>query len=275
MNGADTNNFRFRVIDATGAPTIGLGSSVEVRFPVAQGTEVRRFSANAGDRFYFRSLSNVGFTDRPYARIYAEDGTQVWEAYADRDRDTQTLPRTGNYFMVFNSFGHQAGGTPVLRFQMIPVTPSSPEPLFETSTSPDLQVTAVTPLPATTSSGGLVEVRWTVRNAGDAAATNAFNDRIVIRNQEGAALVSRVAGDARAPLAPGSQIERTTALRLPEGVAATMFPQRSTTSTWQVSPRGTPSRRSGASPARSTVGSPMLASRRAPAASRSSMAGGA
>jgi uncharacterized repeat protein (TIGR01451 family) len=221
MGGADTNNFRFRVIDATGAPSIGLGSSVEVRFPVAQGTEVRRFSANAGDRFFFRSLSSVGFTDRPYARIYAQDGTLVWEAYPDRDRDTQTLPRTGNYFVVLNSFGHQAGVTPVLRFQMIPVTPVSPEPLFETSTSPDLQVTAVTPSPATTTSGGQVEVRWTVRNAGDAAATNAFNDRIVIRNSEGAALVSRVAGDARAPLALGSQIERTATLRLPEGVAAT------------------------------------------------------
>lgn len=221
MGGADTNSFRFRVIDATGAPSIGLGSSVEVRFPVAQGTEVRRFSANAGDRFFFRSLSSVGFTDRPYARIYAQDGTLVWEAYPDRDRDTQTLPRTGNYFVVLNSFGHQAGVTPVLRFQMVPVTPVTPEPLFETSTSPDLQVTAVTPSPATTTSGGQVEVRWTVRNAGDAAATNAFNDRIVIRNPEGAALVSRVAGDARAPLAPGSQIERTATLRLPEGVAAT------------------------------------------------------
>ena len=221
MNGADTNGFRFRVIDATGAPAIALGSTVEVRFPVAQGTEVRRFSANAGDRFYFRSIAAVGFAERPYARIYSEDGTQVWESYADRNRDAQTLPRTGNYFMVLNSFAHQAGVTPVLRFQMVPVTPGSPEPLFETVTFPDLLVTAVTPLPATTTSGGDVEVRWTVRNGGDAATTNAFSDRVVIRNSEGAALVSRVVGDARTPLAPGSQIDRTTTLRLPDGVAST------------------------------------------------------
>ena len=42
----------------------------------------------------------------------------------------------------------------------------------------------------------------------------------------------------------------------PDGVAETMLPQRSTTSTWQVSPRVVPSGSVICSPVRATVGSP-------------------
>jgi subtilase family serine protease len=220
-DGRNTNQFSFRIVNLDTAPLFTPGSEVSRAFNTAYGTEVFRFSAQAGEQFYYDALGASGFSSRPYMRLFADDGRRIFDEWADIDRSVFTAPLTGTYYLVINSFGSQPGIVPSIRFKLLPVVPSTPDPLFETATSPDLVVSVLTATPPSLRSGETVTVNWTVRNSGGARATNAFSDRVTIRNASGALLASRTVGDATAPLAAGATVSRNTSIRLPDGADAT------------------------------------------------------
>ncbi|MBN9691849.1 MAG: putative Ig domain-containing protein [Verrucomicrobia bacterium] len=218
-----TNAFRFRFLDAAQAPAITPGQPVTVNFSEPRSTEVVRFSAQAGDRFYLRFDETAGFTALGInTRMFAATGALLFQSDSRFDVTTFTAPFTGSYYFVLNGENFAAGQQGSVQFTLLPVVPTTPQPLFETGTAgPDLEISALTATPNSVLSGGIVTVQWTARNRGLGAVTNAFSDRVVIRNAAGTVLATRLVTDATTGLAPQGTVVRSTTITLPDGPSAT------------------------------------------------------
>lgn len=217
-----TNSFRFRFLDAVDAPTMTPGEPVTVTFAESRSSEILRFSARAGDRFYLRSEATAGLTTWANVRLFTETGDPMINQDSRSDAPTFAVPYTGTYYIVLNGPDWKPGEQGTVRFTLLPVAPSTPTPLFEaTGNGPDLVVDGLSVTPSPVASGGTLSVQWNSRNVGTAAATNGFTDRVVIRNAAGSLLADRILPAATPPLAAGAALPRSTNLKLPDGPNAT------------------------------------------------------
>lgn len=220
---SQTNAFRFRFLDAAQAPAFTPGTPVTANFSEPRSTEVLRFSAQAGDRFYLRFDGTAGFTTTGInTRLFAATGERLFEQDSRFDVATFTVPYTGSYYFVLNGENFAAGQQGSVQFTLLPVVPTTPRPLFETGAAgPDLEIIALNATPTAVLTGGNVTLQWTARNNGQGPVTNAFSDRVVIRNAGGTVLATRLVTDATTAVAPQGTVVRSTTITLPDGPSAT------------------------------------------------------
>ncbi|MBL9175716.1 MAG: hypothetical protein JNL10_19390, partial [Verrucomicrobiales bacterium] len=164
----------------------------------------------------------TGFIGGANFRLFTEAGDVMINQETRFDYPTFAVPYTGTYYVVLNGSDWKSGEQGVVRFTLLPVAPSTPTPIFEaTGEGPDLVVEGLSVTPKPVASGGTLSIQWASRNAGTAAATNGFTDRVVVRNAAGSVLADRIVPAATPPLASGAALPRSASLKLPDGPAAT------------------------------------------------------
>ncbi|WP_295529412.1 CARDB domain-containing protein, partial [uncultured Pseudacidovorax sp.] len=225
--GEGTGTAAFRLLDLAQARPLTPGTAVSGTLDPATQTQMYRFTAQAGERFFFDAISASGGDSR--WRLLDPWGRQVWIsglsdvaamdlAYAG----TYTLLVEGRYY-VSGTAGYQVNVQPAPRSQDVPISvggePAAP--------GPDLVVRnlVVTPEGGTLQSGGRVTVSWDVLNDGDQPATGLWQDRLIVRNLDRNAAVTNVLVDYAdlganpAALQPGQTRSRSVTLTLPPGNA--------------------------------------------------------
>jgi RHS repeat-associated protein len=97
---ANTGQYRFRLWDLSEIPTITPGVAFDGEIDPANETNLYRFTANAGDRFYFDSISRTGAPSAQY-RLIDQYGVNVFGSISlTSDTDTIALPSTGAYTLL-------------------------------------------------------------------------------------------------------------------------------------------------------------------------------
>ncbi|MDR0673568.1 MAG: putative Ig domain-containing protein, partial [Zoogloeaceae bacterium] len=119
--GAATGSYALRVLDADAAISLNLGEEVEGTLERGNESRVYRFTATAGERFYFDAgvVSGGSVNWRlvdPYGR---QEGASSGYSLSS-DRDTFSLQRTGEYLLLVE--GYVSNTAPVnYRFTLSPV----------------------------------------------------------------------------------------------------------------------------------------------------------
>jgi hypothetical protein len=108
----------------------------------AIGTVFYKFSANAGQRFYFDGIQSIGFDYAPYCRIYgpAENGIIAKETTGDVD--TFTLLQTGTYTLTVEGRIYETKTSGTFTFNLVPNPPLPDKPLYNTNLAPDITLSA-------------------------------------------------------------------------------------------------------------------------------------
>ncbi len=225
LNGNATNSFSFRLLDFAAAAAFTPGQPTVAPFVSGNATTLLKFSATAGDKFYFQWLDRAGFGAYPNAVLVSPLGQVVFRNNYGNDADTFAVPQTGTYTLAFQGQPSDTGGASSVTFNLIPQPPSTPIALFQTLTAPDLIVTDVGATPASgLLTGQALTVKWTDHNTGQAAVNGSFTDRVTVRNPAtGTLLVNRVLFNdvsVNGPLAAGGALARSLAVTLPDGPAA-------------------------------------------------------
>ncbi|HAV62349.1 MAG TPA: hypothetical protein DCY13_08305, partial [Verrucomicrobiales bacterium] len=130
-NGDITGDYAFRLQDFATATEIFAGSTVNGVSAPANTIQLYRFSATAGQRFYFDALSYSGFTwfGTPFWRLEDETGAVVvnpenGQSFDKNFADFATLlfNRTGTYYLLAGGGVNEPGATGSYAFQIRPVT---------------------------------------------------------------------------------------------------------------------------------------------------------
>ena len=224
-----TGSYAFRVLDLANATTITPGTSISNTLNPATATQLYKFDAQAGDRYYFDRTANAG--GDTYWRLMDPFGRSVWGPTSiNSDIDSTVLPWAGTYTLLVEG-RYYVGGTASYAFAVQPSPISAAVPITGLSgpaaqPGPDLQVQnlTVTPLGGTLQSGGTVTVRWEVINNGDQPANAPWQDRLLVRNLDRNELIRNVLVDyadlgvaANDPLQPGQRRVRQVTVDLPAG----------------------------------------------------------
>ena len=218
--------YSFRLLDLGTAQAITTGTPVNGVLNPANETQAWRFSAQAGDRFYFdRTTYSGGDT---YWRLLDPWGRTVWGPTSIYyDVDVTPLAFTGTYTLLVEG-RYYVSGVASYGFNVSP-SPLSEKVVIalETLPGPDLVVEnlAVAPVGAAIAAGGQVQVSWQVTNNGTQPATAPWQDRILVRNMDRAGeLIANVlvnyddlGAGASTPLQPGESRTRTAIIRLVGG----------------------------------------------------------
>jgi len=97
--GDSTVSYAFRLLDLAQAPLIIPGTNVSGRLSPARETDLYRFSANAGDRFFFDFISAAG--GDTYWRLLDPYGNVVFDRTPfSTDAGLKTLDSTGTYTVI-------------------------------------------------------------------------------------------------------------------------------------------------------------------------------
>jgi hypothetical protein len=99
-SGTDTGNYAFRLVDSTAAATFTPGALVNGALAPGNSTTLYRFTAAAGDRFFFDGRPRTGFTAEPYLRLYSPLGFVVFSQQGvTADLDVFVVPHSGSYLL--------------------------------------------------------------------------------------------------------------------------------------------------------------------------------
>ncbi|MEF8723661.1 MAG: CARDB domain-containing protein [Candidatus Accumulibacter delftensis] len=228
-SGEATGAYALRLLDLAAAPLITPGTPVSSQLNPANSTDIFRFNAAAGDRFYF---DRVSFSGAYYTewRLLDPWGKTVWGPthFYTNDVDVTTLEFDGLYTLLVEGRYHESG----ISNYTLNVSPS---PLAQkiiltglgSVPGADLKVEnlVLTPVGGGLTAGGQVLVSWEVSNTGNLPADAPWKDRILVRNMDrGGELVvnllvdySDLGGAATDPLAVGARRARQVTVSLPPG----------------------------------------------------------
>jgi hypothetical protein len=222
-----TGAYAFRLVTTASVSAIAIDTAVTNTSSPSQLTRLFSMNGTAGQPLYFDGIGILsGGGGTPVAKLYAPDGTVLLNRPASSDQDTFILPFTGTYTVGLEGtfYSQVATQTTAFAFWSNPV--KSPQPIFQTNSSPDLIVTGIGVAPASVLSGQGIIVGWTDQNSGGAATASSFTDRVTVRNTgTGQILVnSTLLYDAslgsNGPILPGGSRVRQLAVVLPDGAAA-------------------------------------------------------
>ncbi|MCS6853203.1 MAG: hypothetical protein NZ523_00395, partial [Elioraea sp.] len=217
-----TGAFSFRLLDGAAATAITLGSPVSGTLSPGQESDLYRFTAAAGDRFYFDSQQAGSWNT--FWRLIGPHGEVVFAQGLGADRDTTTLAESGTYLLIID--GHPADVANVAyRFAVYPNPVQAPVRIgfLDDRPAPDLVVETIAVAPVGTDtilSGGAIRVSWQLRNAGTAAAEGAWSDRVIVRRVDTGEILATTTlpyAPGAGGLAAGGVVARQATLTLPEG----------------------------------------------------------
>ncbi|MEP7300698.1 MAG: LamG-like jellyroll fold domain-containing protein, partial [Caldimonas sp.] len=230
-SGDATGDYAFALLDLANATPISPGASFGGTLDPASATQLYRFDAAAGDRYFFdRTASSGGDT---YWRLLDPFGRSIWgPTPIASDVDSVSLSLAGTYTLLFEGRYFVDGTASYMAsVQPSPISAAVPITGLEGGSAepgPDLQIQnlSVTPAGGTLRSGGTVTVRWEVVNTGDQPADAPWLDRLLVRNLDRGELIRNVLVDyvdlgagASLPLLPGQSRSREVTIDLPPGNA--------------------------------------------------------
>lgn len=115
--------YAFRLLTASAASQIAIGSTVSTNLIGGVASAVYRFDGTSGQKVYFRSLASTGFNSPAYGRLYSPAGTVLDSFSMNSDRSTLVLPLDGSYlFAVEGRVYYNSSGTGSVTFAYQPVT---------------------------------------------------------------------------------------------------------------------------------------------------------
>lgn len=123
-------NYQFRLLNFDSAAPLSVGSTVSATLAPANATTLYRFSASAGDPFYFNGQPASGFTYVPYARLFSPTGNILMLRQADTDQNTFVLPQSGTYILAIEGRVFDAHPSGNYAFSLVPNPVLEPQPLF-------------------------------------------------------------------------------------------------------------------------------------------------
>ncbi|HKQ38257.1 MAG TPA: CARDB domain-containing protein, partial [Verrucomicrobiae bacterium] len=220
---ATTGNFSFRLLDATTASPFTPGTLVSGALAPGNSTALYRFTASAGDAFYFDGRPTSGFTGNPYVQIYSPLGNPLLPSQSiTSDKDTFTLPQTGTYIFTVEGRAIDTSASGNYSFLLARNSPQPPTPLFDTNVAPDLIVMGLAVNPSSgLQSGDSATVQWTTRNNGNATTVGSFTERVTVRNTgTGQIIANRTLlydESISGGINPGETRPRQLAITLPNG----------------------------------------------------------
>jgi len=195
------------------APATGtFGSPLAIRWTVTNRGSVAS-PAGLVDRVYFGASAGLGGA----VPLAAEPGT-VLQPNASYTRELIITPAinptaSGNFYVTVRADDALSLVEPDEANNVA----SSPAVAMSPTSSPNLVVSAVATAPTGTS-GRPFDVSWTVRNAGTAAATGAWTDRITLRNTTTNAVVTLGEFRHDGPLVPAATYNQLQIVRLPSDI---------------------------------------------------------
>ena len=130
--GGATGAYSFRLLDLASATTLTPGNVVtDTLVRTGRESDAYRFTANAGDKFYFDTLTaiprNAGW------RLVDPVGRDVFNSSLGSDVDTVTMPLTGTYNLLIDGYLFESN-TVSYSFNVRPVNDAPTQPLILGST---------------------------------------------------------------------------------------------------------------------------------------------
>ncbi len=114
--------YSFRLIPATSAAAFTPGEIVTNSLSPARGTALWKFSAQAGDRFYFDGMPRSGFSTEAYSRILPPGGPPLGTAVGiTTDIEPFVAPVSGDYLLTVEGRITDAAPTGNYSFLLQPV----------------------------------------------------------------------------------------------------------------------------------------------------------
>ncbi|MEZ6035824.1 MAG: hypothetical protein R3C17_22215 [Planctomycetaceae bacterium] len=122
--GGTTGSYSFRVLNLASATALTPGTAVSGLLAIGgRETDPYNFTANAGDKFYFDSLTTV--PGSAGWRLIDPLGRDVFNTGLGSDVDTLTLPLTGTYTLLIEGYFFDATNVNY-SFNVRPVTDAAP-----------------------------------------------------------------------------------------------------------------------------------------------------
>lgn len=224
-NGASTGAFSFRLLALSSAVATTPGTATAGQLTPGNETDLYRFEAGAGDRFFFDMVSRSGGPSL-YWRLYDPHGQRVFAATDLQDVDVVALPYAGRYTLVIEGQVSNTSSA-TYSFNVVPVLAQPPVQLsIGLQPAPNLQVQGLGVVGAggdgSIYSGGTVNVSWSTVNIGDRDTAGSFQERVIVSNALGQTVVNQLvpydAGSAGNILA-GAGVARQATVLLPPGAA--------------------------------------------------------
>jgi ELWxxDGT repeat protein len=122
-----TGAYAFRLLDAATATVLNPGTPVSGTLDPACETNLYKFTANAGDQFYFDSQTLTG-AGNAFWRLIDPYGNVVFTQGLGSDAGTQTLAAAGAYTLLVEGYTGDTG-TGSYTFNVQPVATATPTPL--------------------------------------------------------------------------------------------------------------------------------------------------
>jgi large repetitive protein len=137
-----TGDYKFRLLNFTNATPFTPGAPVTGTLNPAIGTVFYKFTASAGDRFYFDGLLASGFDYAPYCRIYAPEENGVMGQLVNGDQDTFTVLQNGTYTLTVEGRIYENKTSGSFTFNLVPNPLLPDKPLYNTNVAPDVTLSA-------------------------------------------------------------------------------------------------------------------------------------
>ena len=214
-------SYSFRVLDITSATEIDPGSPVSGTLSPGNQSDVYKFNATAGDRFFF------DVTQGHYGSnwvLYDPLGNQLFNE-GFNDIDVRTLPVGGDYTLIIQGYWYQTN--PVdYTFNVFPTPLSAPIKISSLgfTSSPDLKVENIVVAGSpVVESGASVLVSWDDANRGVRPTDgSSWVDRVTVRREDGEIIANVLAPyNAALPgngaVGPGDTRHRSVSITLPAG----------------------------------------------------------
>ncbi|HLF95978.1 MAG TPA: CARDB domain-containing protein, partial [Methylococcaceae bacterium] len=213
--------YTFRALDLGQATVYVPGTLVSGQLNPANETDLYRFSATAGDQYYFDRISVS--SNSVYWRLLDPYGRLAFSTTSS-DVGPLTLAYTGTYTLLIEGY-YSNTGTRDYSFSALPVPKSAKIILSNLSAEPGpdlvVQNLAITPVGEGAVSGGQVVVSWDAFNAGNLPTSGTWTDRVLVRNTARNEIVGNflVSYDdvGAEPLQPGTGRSRQITVPLPDG----------------------------------------------------------
>src|SRR5262249_41301320 len=97
--GGVTAAYQFRLLDLAAAPSLVPGTPVSGTLDPANETDLYRFSAAAGDRFFFDVPARSGAPNARW-RLVNPAGSIIFDSSFNQDVDTLALAQAGTYTLL-------------------------------------------------------------------------------------------------------------------------------------------------------------------------------
>jgi hypothetical protein len=219
-DGAATGSYAFALRDLSAAQAITPGTTVSGQLTPANETDLYKFQASAGQRFFFDVQSRSG--GNTYWRLLDPYGAPVFSQEGLNDHGTTTLAYTGTYTLLIEGYPDD-GGTVSYGFNVTPVLQQQPVQLtIGVQPGPNLVVQELAAVGGDGSvhSGGVLNVSWKTANTGDRPADGSFQERVIVKNAGGETIANVLVpydGSAGGAIAAGTARQRSVQVSLPAG----------------------------------------------------------